>query len=344
MTSRERVVRALTHRSVDRVPRQLWRLPGVAMFQREAMNQLIADYPPDIIGPGVGYRAGKRCQGTPNVVGKSTDAWGCVWEVKEDGVVGEIKHALFENEWEDLDEYEAPWELLEGMDQKRDEIALNCAATDKFVLASTETRPFERMQFLRGTEDLFCDLALDEPETYVLRDKLHEFFLTEMRFWASTAVDGVSFMDDWGSQKALLIRPEKWRQFYKPLYREYCDILHAAGKYAFFHSDGCIEEIYPDLIEVGIDAVNSQLFCMNMEKLGLEYSGHITFWGELDRQYLLPFGTEEQVRQGVRRVRKALCPDGKLTGCIAQCEWGVKDPPENVRAVFDEWNKISEQQ
>ena len=104
MTSRERVVRALTHRSVDRVPRQLWRLPGVAMFQREAMNQLIADYPPDIIGPGVGYRAGKRCQGTPNVVGKSTDAWGCVWEVKEDGVVGEIKHALFENEWEDLDE------------------------------------------------------------------------------------------------------------------------------------------------------------------------------------------------------------------------------------------------
>lgn len=255
---------------------------------------------------------------------------------------GEVKNPILDEDYTGLEHFEAPWEMLDGLDRKQ--IARNCAATDKFVLAGTMVRPFERMQFLHGTENLFMDLALDEEKSYVLRDKLHEFSRAEMRFWASTPVDGVSFMDDWGTQRALLISPEKWRQFYKPLYKEYCDILHDAGKFVFFHSDGHIEAIYPDLIEIGVDAVNSQLFCMDMEKLGREHAGKITFWGEIDRQYVMPFAKEEEVRAAVRRVYKALCPDGKLTGVIAQCEWGVKDPGANVAAVFDEWNRIGAEQ
>ena len=339
MTSRERVVRTLQHREVDRAPRELWALPGVAMFRQAEMDALLEEFPVDFTGPGIRYNQGRRESGTPCVVGTSVDAWGCVWSVKEDGVIGEIKRAMFADGYEGLSEYEAPWELIEGLD--REQVALHCASTDKFVLAGTEARPFERMQFLRGTEDLFCDLALDEPEVYRLRDKLHEFYLAEMRFWASTPVDGVGFMDDWGTQRSLLISPEKWRQFYKPLYRDYCDILHAAGKYAFFHSDGFIEAIYPGLIEVGIDAVNSQLFCMDIEKLGREYAGKITFRGEIDRQRLLPFGTEAEVREGVRSAYRALCPNGRLTGVFAQCEWGKNDPAANVRAVYDEWDRLA---
>lgn len=342
MNSRERVIRTLQHKPVDRLPREPWMLPGISMFRAEEKAAFDREFPSDFAWPGVGYKPGRRCKGTPNTVGQYTDAWGCTFEVKESGIIGEVKHALFENDYEGLEEYEAPWELLEGLD--RDKIALTCAQTDKFVLASTETRPFERMQFLRGTEDLFCDLALDDPRIYILRDKLHAFFVAEMKFWASTPVDGVSFMDDWGTQRALLISPKMWRAFYKPLYKEYCDILHAAGKFVFFHSDGFIEDIYPDLIEIGVDAVNSQLFCMDMEKLGREYAGKITFRGEIDRQHLLPFGTEEEVRAGVRRAYKALCPNGVLTGCIAQCEWGIKDPAENFRAVYDEWDKIAAEQ
>ena len=343
MTSRERVIRTLTHQPVDRLPREIWSLPGIAMFHKDRLDALFRDYPVDFTGPGVGYRRGNREKGTPSVVGESTDAWGCTFVVKEDGVVGEVKHALFEDGYDTLDDYQAPWEMLDGMEDRRGEIAVNCAATDKFVLANTECRLFERMQFLRGTENLFCDLALDEDDSYRLRDKLHEFYLAEMRFWASTPVDGVGFMDDWGTQRSLLISPKKWREFFKPLYRQYCDILHGAGKFVFFHSDGFIEDIYPDLIEIGIDAVNSQLFCMDMEKLGREYGGKITFRGEIDRQYLLAFGTEAEVRQGVRRAYRALCPDGKLTGCIAQCEWGIGNPEENVRAVYDEWDRIAEE-
>ena len=339
MTSRERVIRTLLHRQVDHPPRELWALPGIFMRHPEALAAHEKAFPSDFADPGISYSPGHRERGTPCVVGTSVDAWGCTFEVKEDGVIGEVKRALFADGYDALPDYQPPWELLEGLD--RNLVALHCAQTDKFVLANTQTRPFERMQFLRGTEELFCDLALDEPDVYALRDKLHAFFLAEMRFWASTRVDGVSFMDDWGSQRALLISPEKWRTFYKPLYKEYADMLHAAGKFVFFHSDGFIEDIYPDLIEIGVDAINSQLFCMDMEKLGRQYAGKITFRGEIDRQHLLPFGTEAEVRAGVRRAHRALCADRPITGVIAQCEWGIDVPADNVRAVYDEWNRIA---
>jgi hypothetical protein len=64
----------------------------------------------------------------------------------------------------------------------------------------------------------------------------------------------------------------------------------------------------------------------------------ITFWGEIDRQQILPFGTREQVAEAVRRVKEALwTPKG---GIIAQCEFGLKDPVENIEAVFETWESI----
>jgi hypothetical protein len=90
-------------------------------------------------------------------------------------------------------------------------------------------------------------------------------------------------------------------------------------------------------VEIGIDAINSQLFVMNIEELGRLYGGKITFWGELDRQRVLPFGTPEQVRAAVLRVRRALdCGRG---GVIAQMEWGLRDPQENILAAFAAWEE-----
>ena len=135
------------------------------------------------------------------------------------------------------------------------------------------------------------------------------------------------FKDDWGSQASLLISPRHWRKLFKPLYADYCRIIHDAGKFAFFHSDGHIAAIFPDLIEIGVDAVNSQLFCMDIEALAREYKGQITLWGEIDRQQALAFGTPQDVRQAVRRVRRAF-DDG--SGQRAQCEW-ANDTHANIK-------------
>ena len=334
MTSRERVKKALLFQTPDRAPRELWALPGVGMFRKPELKAMQARFPSDFAGASAKYGASTRAQGDCSKVGNYTDEWGVVWTVGEPGVVGEIKQAILADE-SAIGSYRLPWELLDQADfSKVDE---SCAKADRFVKVGTFTRPFERLQFLRGTEQALVDLAYGTPAVLGLLKQLHEFFVREMEMWAETAVDGVAFMDDWGSQNTLLISPAMWREIFKPLYAEYCRILREAGKFVFFHSDGNISSIYPDLIEVGVHAVNSQLFCMNIEELGAKYRGRVTFWGEIDRQHLLPFGTPEQVKEGVRRVRRAL-DDGR-GGVIAQCEWGVKDPAANIAAVFEAWEE-----
>ena len=332
MTPRERVTRTLRHEPVDRAPRDLWTLPGIGMFRQSELDAMLAEYPVDFAIPEYRYGVGARERGDRAEVGANVDAWGCVWHVGEPGVIGEVKEAPLAD-WSALAGYRPPFELLDNADLNA--VTRSCAASRVFMRVGTETRPFERLQFLRGSENLLMDLAYDPPELRRLIGMLHDFYCREMEMWAATDVDGVSFMDDWGTQQALLIAPSTWREVFKPLYGDYCDILHARGKFAFFHSDGRISEIYPDLIEIGVDALNSQLFCMDIEELGRRYAGRITFWGEIDRQRILPFGSTDEVRAAVRRARAAL--DRGRGGVIAQCEWGLDVPPGNIRAIFDKW-------
>jgi uroporphyrinogen decarboxylase len=337
MNSRERVIRTLKFENPDRVPRHLWRLPGAKMFRSEGVKRILEKYPEDITILDFNYGKGNRTSGTRYLRSETaTDEWGCQWVVGEDGVTGEVKNPPIRN-LADVKKLTAPYEILDGADFPK--VNTMCAETDKFTLAWTTVRPFERMQFLLGPEKLFMELGYGSREIYLLRDILHDFYLEELKRWVRTDVDGISFMDDWGYQRSLLISPAMWRDIFKPLYRDYCDLIHSAGKFAFFHSDGFVEEIYSELIEVGIDAVNSQLFCMNMEELGRKYKGKITFWGEMDRQQILPFGTKQEVVEAVERLKNSLwMPQG---GIIAQCEFGLKDPVENIETVFETWESIA---
>jgi len=327
----------LEFESPDRVPRHLWRLPGVRMFRPNDLSRVLKKYPEDITILDFNYAPGKKTKGTRYKKGEvATDEWGCRWHVAQDGVAGEVKEPPLEGIC-DVESLAAPYEILDGADFAK--VNEMCAETDAFTLAWTTVRPFERMQFLLGTEKLLVALMDAPKQLYLLRDILHNFYMEEIKRWVETDVDGISFMDDWGSQRGLLISPKLWRDFFKPLYEDYCGLIHSRGKYAFMHSDGYIEAIYPELIEVGVDAVNSQLFCMDIEAVGSKYKGMITFWGEIDRQQILPFGTEEQVADAVRRVREALwMPEG---GIIAQCEFGLKDPVENIETVFESWESIA---
>ena len=342
MTSRERVLRTLEFAGPDRAPRDLWALPWVGMFMPEQQADMLNEFPPDFAWPGAVLAPGERRTGRECRKGSYTDDWGCVWECAEDGVIGEVRHPPLAD-WSALGSFRPPWEILERADW--DQVAraqqANLAGSRKFMLCSGGIRPFERMQFLRGTENLMLDLAEDASPLRQLLAMVHEFNLCELDGWAKTPADGVVFMDDWGSQRSLLISPAMWREFFKPLYREYCRRIHAAGKKVFFHSDGNIFSIYEDLIEIGVDAVNSQLFCMDIEELGRRYKGRITFWGEIDRQHILPRGTVHDARAAVGRVRRALgSPSG---GVIAQMEWGPGVPIENLRAVYQAWQEPLEQ-
>lgn len=332
MSSRERVRRTLRFEHPDRAPRELWLLQGVAKYRYDEVQAVLHRYPSDFSAPDFQYFKTARERELEHDTGEYIDEWGSVWVVAEPGVTGEVKRPALAD-WSDLRNYRLPWEQLDFADFSQ--VNRSCAASDKYIRAGSTVRPFERMQFLRGPENLYLDIGYGVKELDELLDRLHEFFCRDLELWAKTDVDGVSFMDDWGTQQALLISPEQWRAIFKPLYRDYCDILHDKGKDVWFHSDGHIHAILGDLIEIGIDAINSQLFCMDIESLAAEFKGQITFWGEIDRQYVLPRGSKEEVYEAVRRVRRVL--DDGSGGVIAQCEWGLRDPRENIEAVYEAW-------
>lgn len=338
MTSRELVYAALEGANPTRAPRQMWTLPWAEWTYPQEMARIRAEFPGDFDGVPVTLEKTPVTRGDPCRKGTYVDEWGCVFTNIHDGIIGEVKNPLIpaeDEDWENASKVHIPYELLSFDIQ---EVNRGCARSDKFVCAGACPRPFEQLQFIRGTENLYMDL-MDPPQGMLdFMKKMHEFYCDLMEKWAKTDVDELGFMDDWGAQRSLLISPALWKQYFYPMYKDYIDIAHSHGKKIFMHSDGCILDIIPSLIEAGLDAVNSQIFCMGLDKLA-RFKGKITFWGEMDRQHLLPHGTVEEVRGAVRQVYNTLWDNGH---CIAQLEFGPGAKPENVAAVYDEWNKLTE--
>ncbi len=334
-TPRELVYQTVRRERPARAPRNLWALPIAEIEHPGAVAAIRAEFPMDMTTVPGHEAEPPPTRGNPHEVGRYVDEWGCVFDNVQRGIIGEVKRPLVAD-WEtDTDRVHVPTELL-TLD--REAINRDCAATDLFVSPCHNISVFERIQWIRGPEMLYMDLA-DPPAAMLefLQNRLHRFNCDLIRAWCQTDIDKVNIFDDWGSQRSLLISPTMWRELFKPLYREYVQLAHAAGKLIFMHSDGYILDIYEDLIEIGIDAVNSQIFCMGVERLE-PFAGRITFWGEIDRQRLLPFGTPDEVAAAVRDVHARLWRDG---GCIAQCEFSGAAQPPNVRAVFATWDELT---
>jgi uroporphyrinogen decarboxylase len=331
MTSKELVMRTLEFAKPERIPRQLWLLPWALQNHPDALREIQDTYPDDILHVSPFYKQPPRSKGDLFEVGDYIDEWGSKFTSKQRGIIGEVKEPLVKT-WADLSKVVPPVACLSIDKEKVNDF---CTNTDKFVLAGCCPRPFERLQFLRGTENVMMDLAMKRPEITELIDRIHQFYTVEFQMWARTEIDAMMFMDDWGSQSSLLISPDMWREIFKPLYADYIEIAHSHGKKVFMHSDGYITDIIPDLIEIGLDAINCQIFCMDMEQLSQIGKGKITFWGEIDRQHLLPHGSKEDIVNAVKDIYGHLYADG---GVIGQLEFGPGAKPENVAVAFEAWN------
>lgn len=334
-TPRDIVKNTLKFHTPERMPRDLWLLPWAELYYPREVREITRRFPSDFVTTEYFYPSSARVQGDPYAIGEYTDEWGCIFQNIQAGVIGEVRNPSIADiaDWQQV---RPPYEQLPtDTNQPYGVIDRFYESTDKFVLANCCPRPWERYQFLRGTENALIDVMMPEEGLHQLLKIIHDFYLRELEFWIKAEVDAIRFMDDWGSQNQLLIPPAIWRELFKPLYKDYCDLAHAYGKFAFMHSDGHISEIYDDLIEVGVDAINSQLFCMDLADLEHRAKGKITFWGEIDRQHILPSKNPQDGRDAVRKVASHLYDT--RGGIIAQFEFGAGTHPATAMAVFEAW-------
>jgi uroporphyrinogen decarboxylase len=333
MNSKELVIRTLEFDSPERIPRQCWVLPWAEKKYPGETIKLSNEFPDDIVPAAGMYTKPQKYSGNRYDEGYYTDEWGCRFLNIQAGLIGVPTEPLI-NSWDQLTSLKPPEEML-AIDIAQ--VNAFCKTTDKFTYSNSWVRPFERYQFIRTTELAMMDIALDSQEMKTLINVIHSHYLKEVEAWAKTDIDAIGIMDDWGMQKGMIVSPDYFRKYYKPLYKDYVEIARQYNKYVFMHSDGNIAEIIPDLIEIGINALNSQLFCMNIEELGNKFRGEITFWGEVDRQNILPNGNKNDILNAVNIVFNNLYANG---GVIAQCEFGPAAKPENIFFVFESWNKV----
>lgn len=330
MRPRDRVRIALQHREPDRCPFSVG-------FTPEFAERLRADLTAKGCLPFSGSEAGyaydlERAVGVDMLLtfvgwancyygeGETyTDEWGVGWRSVQHNTpygVGRytelVNHPLAEDQA--IEDYEPPDphrpELYEEarrvIDRFRDEY---------WIVGCTVCTIFETAWALRGLERALLDFV-ENPE--LLRRVLeipYRYHLTAARRLVELGVDMVWLGDDVGTQQHMLISPDHWRRFLKPLMASLIAELKCINPKVevAYHTDGCVYPIIPDLIEIGLDVLNPiQPASMDPARLKADFGDRLCFWGALDIQETLPFGTPADVRAEVLERLRTMGKGGGL--------------------------------
>ena len=234
----------------------------------------------------------------PLVEDEWVDEWGVIWTSPEFPRV--FGHPL-EHGWELLDDYRLPDPCAPGRYAEAERLIAQHA--DRYRLGWVWFTLFERLWFLRGFDNMLMDPYIHPQEFARLADQVIGFNLDSIQQQLALGVDGIFFSDDWGTQRGLLMNPDDWRRFYKPLYQRMFDAVHAGGARVWMHLCGNVTTIVPDLIEVGLDVLNPvQPQAMDVDLLADQFGGHLCFFGGADVQGTLPQGTPLDVKEEVRHL------------------------------------------
>jgi len=211
---------------------------------------------------------------------------------------------------------------------------------EDYPLRGGGSEPFLTYKSLRGQEQAFMDLILYPDIVHYCLDQLFELaYQNTVRIYEAIPDKVmISYVaEDMGSQESLLFSPAQIHEFLIPRMKRMIDLAHDAGAYVFFHSDGAIHDIIPDMIEAGIDVLNPiQWRCKGMERerLKKDFGDQVIFHAGVDNQYTLAFGTPEQVRQEVIDNLRILGENGGYI--LGPCHnIQAVSPPENIVTMYD---------
>lgn len=163
---------------------------------------------------------------------------------------------------------------------------------------------YERAWSLRGITNILMDLYENPEFVHELFGKIVDYNIAQFTYAIDNYdIDAVYFGDDWGQQQGLIMGPDLWREFILPHLTRMYKAVTDKNKYVLIHSCGDVDEIFPDLVDIGLSCFNPfQPEVMDTDVLVDEYRGKLAFWGGLSTQKTLPFGTEEDVRKETRHL------------------------------------------
>ena len=193
--------------------------------------------------------------------------------------------------------------------------------------------------YVRGFEQTLMDCVAEEDFYAELLDRITELCLALVEKCADIPADAIMMGDDWGSQRGILIGPERWRKFYKPRYARIFEAVHDQGKLAIMHCCGSAADIMGDIVDIGLDVLESvqpEAAGMNPYALKKAWGDKITFWGGLGTQHTIPFATPEEIREEIRRLRSEMSKGGGYILAPAK-PLRSETPTENAVAVVEEF-------
>jgi uroporphyrinogen decarboxylase len=367
MTSHERVLCALNHQEPDRVPiffgtsgattmntaaydrlkahlgirtetRTFWRALQYCLLDEAVMVRFRSDGRPLIPGPAPATLSRDLA---PD---RFVDAWGITWQLQAGNHYYDIADwplkdanadAVRRYPWPDL----AHPSRFAGLREK----ARAIREAGYAVVALSGISPFEYSYMLRGMDRWFLDLGADHEFVHALMRQLTDLMRSAVERLLEEAGDCIDVLvtgDDLGSQQAPLISPAMYRQLIKPYHAELMSTIKQRTRARiFYHSDGDIYPLLPDLLELGIDLLNPvHVAARDMgdtARLKREFGRRLSFCGAIDTQQVLPHGTTDDVRREVRRRIRDLAPGGGYLLASVHC-LQPDVPPENVCAMLEE--------
>jgi uroporphyrinogen decarboxylase len=336
MNSRERVIRAVEFSGPDKIPNGCYNLPAALLRYGDRLLSLNKRYPRDFVELYDLRHSSDLLKAYD--AGTYRDLWGCLWRNIRPGLFGRVvEHPL--KDLEELDSYEFP-NPTDLIDFSVVADAVEAGRREgKYLLGDGENF-YERIHWLHGFSETLVDITRERGQFKTLVDRMVKFKLEFIKHWLELDVDGVLFLDDWGTMDGLMVNPDKWRRLFKDSYAQMFREVHKKGCKVFFHSDGKVLDIMPDLIEIGVDAMNVQASLIGFNLLAKRFGGKFCILPDIDRQHLLPFGTPKEVEDSVKDLIGAFGHfDG---GIISWGEIGPDVPLENAEAMlhtFEEYGR-----
>lgn len=255
------------------------------------------------------------------------DEWGCRWETTDmtGSDMGQVTNIPIAD-MEDYDAYKIPDPKAEGRFDGLEQALDEAEAQGLYVQLNSPQCIFERMHFLRGFEDALIDCITDEEAVARMAKDLADYqigIIEEAYRLGKGRIHCYDTTDDWGTQENLMIPPRIWREIFKPQYKRIFDTAHACGMDIRFHTDGYINPILEDFIELGIDILNiHQPRLVGIDEVSKIAQGRICFEAAVDIQMTMPTGDKAAIEAEVQELcEKWATPMGGLIGV----EYGYLD-------------------